>query len=102
MPRLRMLVDFNAVRDGLVRGLMSELDGTGEVVTGERILLDDGEGMRALGVIADITDDLIFAGVIDYGYAVQPATITETQEPERNPKLLGVQIQGAERQLVPA
>ena len=100
---LRLTVDFNAVRDGVVRGLSEELSGKGEITTGERILLDDGEGIQAIGVISNIADDLIYAGVLDWGYILpEPETVIETLEPERNPQIPGLRIQGAERQLVPA
>lgn len=96
---LRLRVDFNAVRDGLVRGRATAISGTGELAKGERVLLDDGEGTQALGVISRIADSLVYAGVTDWGYVAEPETVTETQEPERTPQINGLRIAGAERQL---
>jgi hypothetical protein len=60
---LTLLTDFNAVRNGLARTLREEVDGTGEPGEGERVLLDDGEGNRAFGIVRRIESDLVFAEV---------------------------------------
>jgi hypothetical protein len=96
---LRLIVDFNAVRNGLVRGLSEDLHGGGEVTTGERIHLDDCEGTQAMGVICKIEDGLIYAGVLDWGYLLpEPKVITATVRPEQlDPIVRGLRIQGAEK-----
>jgi hypothetical protein len=59
---LTLIVDFNAAKDGVVRGLIEDVDGH-EPVDGALILLRDGEGNEALGVIRDIADGLVHAEV---------------------------------------
>jgi len=61
MPTLK--VDFNDVLEGRVRGLSEEFEGPGEPAVEGLILLDDGEGNEALGVVRSLERGLIFAEV---------------------------------------
>lgn len=63
---LTLRVDFNAARDGCVRGL--ERDATADttadkLVVGASALLDDGEGNQALGTVQRVENGLVFAEV---------------------------------------
>jgi hypothetical protein len=66
---LTLIVDFNAAQDGVVRGLREdvadsrELAEGRELVEGALVLLRDGEGNEALGLIQDASDDLVRAEV---------------------------------------
>jgi hypothetical protein len=63
---LTLKVDFNAARDGCVRGLERETTADAPddaLVVGASALLDDGEGNQALGTVQRIENGLIFAEV---------------------------------------
>jgi hypothetical protein len=60
---LKLTVDFNAVANGLVRGLQEDALGDGEPVEGALIVLDDGEGNEALGTVREVRDGLVFAAI---------------------------------------
>jgi hypothetical protein len=60
---LTLIVDFNAAQDGVVRGLIEEVIDGRELTPGALVLLSDGEGNEALGVIRDVNDGLVYARV---------------------------------------
>ncbi len=60
---LTLTVDFNALASGLVRGLQEDADGDGELAVGTLVLLVDGEGNEALGILRELRDALVFAAV---------------------------------------
>src|SRR5271154_3239504 len=59
---LTLVADFNAVSNGLVRGLSEDLHG-GEPRLGALVLLCDGEEQEAFGVVREARDGLVFAAV---------------------------------------
>lgn len=59
---LTLIADFNAVSDGLVRGLSEDVQG-GEPTPGALVLLCDGEENEAFGVVREARDGLVFASV---------------------------------------
>lgn len=63
---LTLIVDFNAARDGVVQGLLEDVIDGRELTNGALVLLRDGEGNEALGVIQDVSDGLVHAAV-DWG-----------------------------------
>lgn len=60
---LTLTVDFNALANGLVRGLLEDTGGDGELTEGTLVLLNDGEGNEALGTLREVRDGLVFTEV---------------------------------------
>jgi hypothetical protein len=60
---LTLTVDFNALANGLVRGLQQDVVGDGDPRDGEPVELSDGEGNVAQGVLREVRDGLVFAEV---------------------------------------
>lgn len=55
---LRLLVDFDRVRDGMVRGRLEDATGPRPLRVGDRVLLHDGGGHEAWGVVHALERDL--------------------------------------------
>jgi len=60
---LTLIVDFNAARDGVVRGLLEDVVDGRDLDDGTLVLLRDGEGNEALGSIQGVNDTLIHAAI---------------------------------------
>jgi hypothetical protein len=60
---LRLLVDFNEIRDGVVRGLPEDVDGGADLVPGDHIVLHDGGEHEALGTVERLDNDLIYVQI---------------------------------------
>jgi hypothetical protein len=78
----RLLVDFNEIQDGVVRGLPEDAEGLGDPSEGDRLLLHDDGEHEAFGTVERLENDLIYAKIdwSSFGPAGRPLIVTRYEE----------------------
>jgi hypothetical protein len=84
---LTATVDFNAQADGLVRGLQVDATGDGDLIPGTLVLLTDGEGNEAFGILRDVRDQLVLAEVDWETWGPATTKISPAPRPEQGKEL---------------
>ena len=88
---LRLMVDFNEIRDGIVTGLTEDVTGAPRALIGDRVVLhDDGEHEMS-GIVTGVRSGLVDATVEwTTWHPVRPATVNSWKQ--RVPELISAAL----------